>query len=370
MKTNIQKLIKGTKQIDDPRRQWGNLRHKLSDVLVIAFCAIICGAQTYDDLALFGKVRYTWLSWFLDLPNKTPSADTFERVFEVLDPKVVAKKLRKIFQSEDVTGKIIAFDGKTMRGSGNCDHFAFHVLSAFLTDDQVVIGEEIVDEKSNEITAIPELLDEINVAGATVTIDAMGTQKEIAEKIIEKGAHYVLALKGNQGSLHEAVKGYFKLFAPTHSAVTFAEGSREETREYFLETNIKWLRFSPEPLDWKGIAGIGMVRCTMKAKGKIREETRYFITSLTDVAQFSRAVRAHWGIENRLHWHLDVTFGEDASKFRAKNAAGMWNVLRKLALEYVKRVDPGKGISLKSRRRLAGWDNDYLLQVLLSESQK
>ena len=204
MKMNIQTLIKATKQINDPRRQWGNLRHKLSDVLVIAFCAIICGAQTYDDLADFGKHRYTWLSWFLDLPGITPSADTFERVFEVLDPQVVAKKLRKIFQSEEVAGKIIAFDGKTMRGSGNSSHSALHVLSAFLTDDQIVIGEEIVDEKSNEITAIPELLDDLNVTGAVVTIDAIGTQKEIAEKIIEKGAHYVLALKGNQGSLHNS----------------------------------------------------------------------------------------------------------------------------------------------------------------------
>jgi len=370
MKMTIQTLIKATKQIDDPRRQWGNLRHKLSDVLVIAFCAIICGAQTYDDLAYFGKSRYTWLSWFLDLPNETPSADTFERVFEVLDPKVVAKKLRKIFQSDEVAGKIIAFDGKTIRGSANSEHRALHVLSAFLTDDQIVIGEEIVDEKSNEITAIPELLDEINVAGATVTIDAMGTQKEIAEKIIEKGADYVLALKGNQGGLHEAVKGYFALFTATRHAATLKEGSREETREYFLETDIKWLLDSPEHLDWKGIAGIGMVRCTAKVKGKTRIETRYFVTSLADVEQFSRAVRAHWGIENCLHWHLDVTFGEDKSRFRDKNAAGVWNVLRKLALEYVKRVDPYKGVSLRSRRWLASFDNDYLLQILLSESQK
>ena len=366
MKMTIQKLIKATKQIDDPRRQWGNLRHKLPDVLVIAFCAIICGAQTYDDLALFGKARYTWLSWFLNLPNKTPSADTFQRVFEVIDPHVTAKKLRKIFGNDEVAGKIIAFDGKTMRGSGNSDHPAIHVLSAFLTDDQIVIGEETVDEKSNEITAIPQLLDEINVKGATVTIDAMGTQRGIAEKIIAKGANYVLALKGNQGTLYEAVKNYFKLFAPTHSAATLKEGRREESRAYFLETNIGWLH---ESFDWKGISGIGMVYSTMKTKGKTREETRYFITSLTDVEQFSRAVRAHWGIENRLHWHLDVTFGEDASRFRDKNAAAVWNVLRKTALEYLQRVDPGKRVSIKSRRRLAGWDNAYLEQLLASESQ-
>jgi predicted transposase YbfD/YdcC len=370
MKMNIQELIEATKQIDDPRRPWGNLRHKLSDVLVIAFCAIICGAQTYDELALFGKARYTWLSWFLNLPNKTPSADTFQRVFEVLDPHVVAKKLRKIFADEELVEKIIAFDGKTMRGSKNDKHSAVHVLSAFLTDDQIVIGEEIVDKKSNEITAIPQLLDEINVKGATVTIDAMGCQTEIAEKIIAKGAHYVLALKGNQGTLHGVVKNYFAMFTPSHSTATLEEGGREELREYFLETGIEWLTKQPHELpqafDWKGVAGIGMVRSTVKTKGKTREQTRYFITSLTKIEQFSHAVRSHWGIENRLHWHLDVTFGEDASRICDKNAAAVWNVLRKTALEYLQRVDPGKHVSIKSRRKLAAWDNSYIEQVLAS----
>ena len=367
MNNNVTKLVRAAKAIEDPRRQSGCFRHRLSDIIVIAFCAILCGAQTYDDLEVFGKSRYTWLSVFLDLPNGIPSADTFERVFEVLDPKMLVKRLRRIFSSEEIAGKIIAFDGKTIRGSKRNGNHAYHVLSAFLTDDQIVIGEEIVDEKSNEIIAIPELLDEINVTGATVTIDAMGAQTEIAEKIIAKGADYVLTLKGNQGSLHNSVRGYFELYAPPPKVQTHETGhGREETREYFLEILKPDFEWMEETLDWKGIAAIGAVRSTVVEKGKTHVETRYFITSLTKPEQFSRAVRAHWGIENRLHWHLDVTFDEDKSRFRKGNSAAVWNVLRKIALECLKRVSPGKNVSLKTRRKLAGWDTNYHEQLLVA----
>jgi predicted transposase YbfD/YdcC len=368
MEYNIQKLIRATKQISDPRRQWGNLRHNLSDVLVIAFCAIICGAQSYEDLELFGKAREAWLSWFLPLPHSIPSADTFERVFEVLDPQIIAKKLRKIFTDSEMQGKIVAFDGKTIRGSKDADHRAFHVVSAFLTNDQTVIGEEIVDEKSNEITAIPKLLDELNVKGATVTIDAMGTQTKIAEKIVQKGANYVLALKGNQSDLHDDVRFYFENESNISNKVTCEIGhGREEKREYFLETNIEWLHNRDK---WVGLAAIGAVRSTVAKKGKECSETRYFITSLTNIDEFSSAVREHWGIENRLHWHLDVTFGEDASRFRNRNSANVWNVLRKTALEYLKKLDPGKKVSIKSRRKFAGWDNSYLENLLALDLEK
>jgi len=365
MNSNVTKLVRAAKTIEDPRRQSGYFRHRLVDIIVIAFCAILCGAQSYDDLEVFGKARYTWLSVFLELPNGIPSADTFERVFELLDPKMLVKRLRKIFSCDEIAGKIIAFDGKTIRGSKRNGNRAYHVLSAFLTDDQVVIGEEIVDEKSNEITAIPELLDEINVAGATVTIDAMGTQRQIAEKIIAKGADYVLALKGNQGSLLGSIRGYFELYAPPPKTRAHETGhGREETREYFLEALKPDLNWMHESLDWKGFSAIGAVRSTVIEKGKTRTETRYFITSLTDPERFSRAVRAHWGIENHLHWHLDVTFDEDKSRFRKGNSAAVWNVLRKIALECLKRVDPGKRVSLKTRRRLAGWDYHYQEKLL------
>ena len=362
----MKRLLKVVDQIDDPRRQWGNIRHKLADILVIAFCAIICGAQTYNDLELFGKARSLWLSMYLGLPNSIPSADTFERIFEVIDSKAIGKKLRKIFTSEEIIGKVIAFDGKTICGSKSTQHRAVHVLSAFLTDDQVVFGEEIVDEKSNEITAIPQLLDEINVAGATVTIDAMGTQTKIAEKIIEKGANYVLALKGNHSDLHDDVQFYFEN-ETVFENLTMQERKygRNEVREYFLETDIDWL-YNREK--WAGLKAIGAVRSTVAKKDKSVSETRYFLTTHTDIETFSRAVRAHWGIENHLHWHLDVTFGEDSSRVRNQNAACVWNVLRKTALEYLKQAEPGKNVSLKSRRKLAGWDNAYLERVLFQHS--
>ena len=361
-------MVKAVKQIDDPRRQWGNLRHKLADILVIAFCAIICGAQTYDDLEWFGKARIIWLSLYLDLPNDIPSADTFERIFEVIDPKIVAKKLRRILTSEEIIGKIIAFDGKTICGSKSAQHRAVHVLSAFLTDDQIVFGEEIVEKKTNEITAIPQLLDELNIAGATVTIDAMGAQTKIAEKIVRKEADYVLALKGNHSDLHDDVRFYFENETEFTTLTTQQyKYGRSETREYVLETEIDWLHGRE---NWAGLKAIGAVRSAGTKNEKTVFETRYFLTTHTDIEKFSRAVRAHWGVENHLHWHLDVTFGEDSSRFRNQNAAAVWNVFRKTALEYLKKANPGKNISLKSRRKLAGWDNSYLEKVLFQNDSQ
>jgi predicted transposase YbfD/YdcC len=206
MNENMKRLIKSAEAIPDFRRPWGHLLHKLSDILVISFCAIICGAQTYNDLEVFGKAKEIWLSNYLSLKNGIPNADTFERIFEMLDPNIVAKKLRWILGSEEIAGKIIAFDGKTMRASRSEDNRGFHVLSAFLTDDQIVLGEITCDEKSNEITAIPKLLDEINVEKSIITIDAMGCQTDIASKIVQKKADYCLALKGNQSSIHDDVR--------------------------------------------------------------------------------------------------------------------------------------------------------------------
>jgi len=223
MNKNMKKLIKSAESVPDFRRPWGNLQHKLSDILVIAFCAIICGAQTYRDLEVFGKAKEQWLSLHLPLKNGIPDADTFERIFELIDAVTLAKKMRWILQSEEVAGKIIAFDGKTVRGSKTETDRALHVLSAFLTDEQIVLGEITCDEKSNEITAIPELLDTINVEKSIVTIDAMGTQTKIAEKIIEKKADYCLALKGNQSSIHDDVRLYFETETAEEGFSTFAK---------------------------------------------------------------------------------------------------------------------------------------------------
>ena len=360
----MKRLIKSAETVPDTRRPWGHLLHKLSDILVIAFCAIICGAQTYNDLEIFGNAKKMWLSNYLSLPNGIPNADTFERIFEMLDPSVVSSKMRWLLQSEEVAGKIIAFDGKTMRGSRReCDR-GIHILSAFLTDAQIVLGEMMCDEKSNEITAIPELLEMINVEKAIVTIDAMGTQTKIAEKIMAQKADYCLALKGNQSSIHDDVRLYFETETVSKTTISCEKGhGRTERREYFLETEINWL-YGRER--WAGLRAIGAVKSTVTIKGKDSVETRYFLTSLTNVDDFSHAVRAHWGIENRLHWHLDVTFGEDSSKIRNKNAAAIWNVLRKLAVEHLKNQSLG-GMSLKSSRKLAGWDSSFLERVVFSD---
>jgi predicted transposase YbfD/YdcC len=363
MNKNMKKLIKSAESVPDFRRPWGHLLHKLSDILVISFCAIICGAQTYRDLEVFGNAKKDWLSLYLSLKNGIPNADTFERIFEMLDPTVLAKKMRWILQTTEVAGKIIAFDGKTMRGSKTENERALHVLSAFLTDEQIVLGEITCDEKSNEITAIPALLDTINVEKSIITIDAMGTQTKIAEKIIAQKADYCLALKGNQANMHDDVRLYFETETVRTSTNTLDKGhGRVERREYFLETEIDWL-YGRER--WAGLRAIGAVKSTVEIKGKRTEETRYFLTSVTKIKDFARAVRTHWGIENQLHWHLDVTFGEDSSRVRNKNAAGVWNVLRKLSLEYLKKQAFG-GMSLKNLRKLAGWDSSFLERVVFS----
>jgi len=363
MNKNMKKLIDSADSVPDFRRPWGHLLHKLSDILVIAFCAIICGAQTYRDLEVFGNAKNEWLSLYLSLRNGIPNADTFERIFEMLEPAVVAEKMRWVLQTNEVAGKIIAFDGKTMRGSKSETDRAFHVLSAFLTDDQIVLGEITCDDKCNEITAIPELIDAINVEHSIVTIDAVGTQTKIAEKIIARKADYCLALKGNQSNLHEDVRLYFETEIVEATTKTLEKGhGRIERREYFLETGIDWL-YGHER--WAGLRAIGAVKSTVEIKGKRTSETRYFLTSVTKIEDFARSVRAHWGIENQLHWHLDVTFGEDSSRIRNKNAAGVWNVLRKLALEYLKKQAFG-GLSLKNLRKLAGWDSCFLERVVFA----
>jgi predicted transposase YbfD/YdcC len=363
MNKNMKKLIKSAESVPDFRRPWGNLLHKLSDILVIAFCAIICGAQTYRDLEVFGNAKKDWLSLYLPLKNGIPNADTFERIFEMLEPAAVAKRLRWLLQTDEIAGKVIAFDGKTMKGSKTDDARAFHVLSAFLTDAQIVLGEITCYEKSNEITAIPELLSTINVEKSIVTIDAMGTQTKIAQQIISQKADYCLALKGNQSTIHDDVRLYFETETVKTTKKTLEKGhGRIERREYFLEPNIDWL-YGRER--WAGLRAIGAVKSTVEIKGKRTEEIRYFLTSLTDIIHFSRAVRAHWGIENLLHWHLDVTFGEDSSRVRNKNAVETWNILRKLAMEYLKKQAFG-GMSLKNLRKLAGWDSSFLERVVFA----
>lgn len=359
----IQKLIEKTEKITDPRRQYGYLQHKLVTIVVIAFCAIICGAKDYEDIETFGKTRKNWLTKFLELPKDIPSKDTFRRVFERLNPIEVSNCLYSWLDNRDCKGKTVNIDGKTICGSKNTIHKAYHVVSAWVSENQITLGEITVEEKSNEITAIPKLLDLVDVSGATVTIDAMGCQIDIAQKIVEKDADYCLVLKGNQKSLHDEVEVYFEnLQVKQQSVVVKDRGhGRIECREYFLETDIDWLT---KKAVWVGLVGVGMVKSSVWEKNVLREETRYFVTSLVDVEKFADVVRKHWSIENHLHCRLDVVFGEDSARMRKDSSPLNWNVMRKAALPLLRNVDVGEKNSIKRKMFMAALDVAILEKIL------
>lgn len=358
---SIQKLKERIGAINDPRREYGNLRHKLADILIIGLCTIVSKGEDYTEMEDFGKEREDWLKRFLELPNGIPDSDTFRRVFERVNPAELAEALYDWLGMEREKRSVIAVDGKTICGSKNAKHKAYHVVSAFATENQITLGELAVDEKSNEITAVPELLDLIDIKGGIVTADAMSCQKEIVEKIREKKADYVIALKENQPALYEDVKLWFDNESPSQSAITREKGhGRIETREYFLETNISWLEQKPL---WTGLSGIGAARSKVIENGETRDYIRYFITSLIDINEFAYAVRNHWSIENQLHWQLDVTFGEDGSRARKDNSPLNLNVLRKTALSLLKTTDWGR-IGLKKKMFIAALNPAKLLDLL------
>ena len=314
----------------------------------------------------FGIERDEWLRSFLELPNGIPDSDTFRRVFERLNPDELSKCLFSWLDEKRELGSVINIDGKTIRGSGNAEHKAYHVVSAWVAENQITLGQIKVDEKTNEITAIPELLDMLDVESSTITVDAMGCQKAIVSKIIENKADYVIGLKGNQGNLFEDVRFYFE----NECVAMLVEGpekghGRIESREYFLETSIEWLQQKSE---WRGLNAIGAVHSIVEEKGQVREETRYFITSLTNIADFAYAVRKHWSIENQLHWSLDVIYREDASKARKDNSPLNMNVLRKTALSLTRKTDLGrKRLGARKKMLKAALNFDVLSKILFAQ---
>jgi predicted transposase YbfD/YdcC len=302
---------------------------------------IICIGEDFTDMENFGKERSEWLKTFLELPHGIPDSDTFRRVFERINPRELSKCLNNWLAISRGKGTVVGIDGKTIRGSGNEEHKAYHVVSAWVAENQITLGEIKTDEKSNEITAVPLLLDMIDVEGSIVTADAMSCQKDITKKITEKKADYVIGLKGNQETLRDDAELYFNEFMKDcKKRETKEKGhGRIEKREYFMETDIDWLAQKP---DWTNLNGIGMVKSTVEEKGVVRQETRYFITSLTNVDDFAYAVRKHWSIENQLHWCLDVVFREDSARARKDNSPLNMNILRKTALSLLKKTDLGR----------------------------
>ena len=360
---NIEELKEGIQKISEPRRtRYGNIRHKLEDIIIIGLCTVICGGEDFADMEAFGKSRQDYLAKFLELPNGIPDSDTFRRVFEKLNPSELSSCLIGWISAERTKRGTVAIDGKTICGSGNEKHKAYHVVSAFVAETQLTLGEICVEEKTNEITAVPELLDLIDVEGDIVTADAMSCQKKIVEKIIDKKADYVIGLKQNQPSLYKDTVDYFnEFFSNISSKTTFDKGhGRIEKREYRLLTDLSWLEQKDE---WIGLKALGCAKSTITENGEIHEFTRYFVTSLTDLDAFADSVRKHWSIENQLHWCLDVIFREDASRARKDNSPLCLNVLRKIALNLVSQAQY-KRISKKRLMFRAALEPTLFLDIL------
>ncbi|MFO1430469.1 MAG: ISAs1 family transposase [Candidatus Competibacteraceae bacterium] len=358
--------------LPDPREA-GLIEHKLLDIITIAICAVICGADSWVEIEAFGKARYEWLRGFLELPNGIPSHDTFGRVLARLSAvafqRCFASWIQTVFTVTQ--GQVIASDGKTLRrsydrGAGKA---AIPIVSAWASANRLVLGQVKTDDKSNAITAIPDLLKLLDLKGGIVTIEAMGCQHAIAAQIIAQEGDSVLALKGNQGGLYEAVRTFFDA-AQTRQCNGIPHGyhqtvdgdhGRVEVRRYWTVDQIDWLADRPKG---KELKLIGMVESERQRGDSVTVERRYYLASLADDAvRFGHAVRSHWSIENPLHWSLDVAFNEDACRVRQGEAAENFAVLRHIALSLLRQEKTAKG-GLETKRFKAALEIDYLYKVL------
>ena len=360
--------------LPDPRMP-RTRRHTLADILVITLCGVICGADDWAALERFGNAKLTWFRTFLALPHGIPSHDTFGRVFAALDPEAFkAAFLAWVGTLAAVMpGDVIAIDGKTLRHTFDtaADKAAIHMVSAWATAQGLCLGQVKTDAKSNEITAIPKLLEVLALAGRVVTIDAMGCQTAIAGAIHAKGGDYVLSLKGNQTRLHDDVRTFFldaeaHAFAGTpHTTAETVDGDhgRIEIRRAWATDDLAWLADRPR---WPGLRSVLRVDATRTLGERTTCETRFFISSLpSDAALLARVVRSHWAIENSLHWVLDVAMHQDQTRIRTDHAPENLAILHHIALNLLKQ-DRTEKLGIKNKRLAAGWDHDYLLRLVVT----
>lgn len=361
--------------INDPR-QPEKIKHLLREILFMSTMAVIAGADEITDIAKYAKEKMGWFKTFLELPNGIPAHDTFNRVLCMLNPVEFEQSyVSWLSYYKDIlpdTGEvdIIPIDGKTLRGSAdtNTAKKAIHIVSALSTKYGLILGQRKCAEKSNEITAIPELLNVLDIVGAIITIDAMGCQKKIAKKIIDKKGNFILALKGNQGNLllevtdmfEKIKKKEFKHFICNEDTETEKDHGRIETRHCITITNFDWLL---EIKQWTWVKSIAMVTSTVFKNGKETVEHRYYISSLTgDAKLINRAVRKHWHIENKVHWVLDVVFNEDGSRLRSGNGPQNVSLLKRLALNAI-RAENSTNDSIRGKRKIASWNDNYALKI-------
>ena len=350
-----------------------NKRHLLIDIITISICAVICGASTYEQIVAFGKAKFKWLDTFLELPNGIPSHDTFGRVFSIIDPREFQNSFMEWVEdvSQRLEKEIIAIDGKTLRRSHDnaSGKKAIHMVNAWATGSNIVLGQYKTEEKSNEITAIPLLLKMLDISDSIITIDAMGCQKKIASVIIDKKADYVLSLKENHPMMYENTKLYLddKIESGIlgvdycYHETLDGEHGRIETRKYWITSDINFLQGKE---NWKKLNSIGVVERTREIGEKISVEKHYYLTSIeSDAELFAKAVRNHWGVENGLHWTLDMAFREDECRIRKGYAPENFSVLRQMALNLLKSEKSFKG-SINTKRLEAAWNKDYLKTVI------
>jgi len=374
-------LIEHFKDLTDPRVD-RTKDHDLIDVLIIAVCCLLCAGESFNDMEDFGNAKKDWFRGFLKLRNGIPSHDTFNRVFQALDPKEFLACFLRWTQSlrEAIPQEVVALDGKALRRAMNKSQSPRYIVSAWAESNNLVLGQLKVEEKSNEITAVPELLRVLELAGCIVTVDAMGCQKKIAKEIIEADADYVLALKGNQEKVHQEVKSFLDAsleqqkqqrpkgaLVPKEAAALKScemvekDHGRIETRRYYQSDYLDWFADKDK---WEGLRSVGMVESIRQIDGKSTLERRYYLSSLpVEVETFGRAVRGHWGVENKLHWVMDVCFREDQSRARQGYAAENLATLRRLALNLLKR-EKTKKRGIRGKQLNASWDHPYLLRLL------